>query len=83
MNEYERSLVNNTANLLLTPMYMSPKQEEISKTMYDALIHMNKIDKEIIDMLINASYLLNGRTINDRRLIQTMRNDLIYLKMLK
>ena len=83
MGEYEKLLIKNTAALLLTANYMSVKQTEASRIIAKALVKMKKLDKEAIDIMIEHSRYLFGRTEVDRKIIQIAVDDLYYLKKLK
>lgn len=83
MGEYEKLLIKNTAVLLLTANYMSVKQTEASRIIAKALVEMKKLDKEAIDIMIEHSRYLFGRTEVDRKIIQIAVDDLYYLKKLK
>lgn len=83
MNDFERLLVRNTAELLLIPRYMSLKQHTASEVMAEELMSMKTLDKEKLRIAIEYSHCLHGRTFNDRKIIQTVIKDLYYLKNLK
>lgn len=83
MNDFVKLITRNTAVLLMTTTYTCKKHYNIANNMVTVLLDSDDFSNDVLSILYANTLKLDGKTYEDKKNIQVIRDDIKYLMSIK